>query len=106
MIFIYSSGSVLAQKLLFAHTEFGDLTSLIDGYFDTTIGQKKESESYRRIMQTIRLQPAEALFISDVSSELDAAAAEGLETVLCARPGNDEGEAGARHLINSFDEIL
>ena len=106
LIFIYSSGSVLAQKLLFAHTEFGDLTSFIDGYFDTTIGSKKESESYRRIAHAIKLQPAGTLFISDVTSELDAAAAAGLETVLCSRPGNAEADAGARRVINSFDEIM
>jgi enolase-phosphatase E1 len=106
MLFIYSSGSVLAQKLLFSHTKFGDLTSLIDGYFDTTIGAKKEIESYRRIMQTMKLHPAGTLFVSDVTSELDAAAAAGLETVLCSRPGNAEAERGPHQEINSFDELF
>ena len=106
IILIYSSGSVLAQKLLFAHTESGDLTSLIDGYFDTTIGAKKETDSYRRITLTMKLQPTETLFVSDVTSELDAAAGAGLETLLCSRPGNAEPEAGARQVINSFDEIF
>ena len=106
IILIYSSGSVLAQKLLFSHTKFGDLTSLIDGYFDTTIGAKRETDSYRRITLTMKLQPTETLFVSDITSELDAAAAAGLETLLCSRPGNVEAEAGTRRVINSFDEII
>jgi enolase-phosphatase E1 len=32
-LYVYSSGSVQAQKLLFAHTEYGDLTPLFSGYF-------------------------------------------------------------------------
>ena len=71
---IFSSGSVLAQKLLFAHSNNGDLTSFIDSYFDTTTGAKKTPESYHRIASLMGLTPAEVLFISDVTSELDAAA--------------------------------
>jgi enolase-phosphatase E1 len=48
-LYVYSSGSVQAQKLLFAHTEYGDLTSLFSGYFDTTTGHKRETDSYRAI---------------------------------------------------------
>jgi enolase-phosphatase E1 len=106
-VFIYSSGSVLAQKLLFAHTSAGDLTRLIDGYFDTLIGAKKEGESYRRIAETLRIQPAEIVFISDVAAELDAARSAGLQTVLAVRPGNLPQALAGQHIsVTTFDEIF
>src|ERR1044072_9239080 len=67
---IFSSGSVLAQQLLFAHTEAGDLTKFIDNYFDTNVGKKGEAESYRRIAEALKLRADEVLFISDVVAEL------------------------------------
>jgi enolase-phosphatase E1 len=104
-ICIYSSGSVLAQKLLFANTESGDLTPFISAFFDTNAGAKKESESYTRIARELRTQPGDIVFISDVTAELDAAAAAGLEPVLCVRPGNSSQPAGAHPSIQSFDQI-
>lgn len=86
-LYVYSSGSVKAQQLLFGHTREGDLTPLFDGYFDTTIGAKKEPESYRRIAQTIGAAPAETLFLSDVKEELDAARAAGMQTRWLIRDG-------------------
>ena len=71
-ISIFSSGSALAQQLLFAHTDAGDLTRFIDNYFDTTLGPKMEIESYRRIAAALSLPAREVLFISDVVGELDA----------------------------------
>ena len=106
MILIYSSGSVLAQKLLFAHTEAGDLTPFISGFFDTNVGAKKDAESYRRIANGLKLRPSEIIFVSDVTAELDAAAVAGLQTLLCRRPGNPQTEAGSNALIRSFDEIV
>ncbi|MEK7855208.1 MAG: acireductone synthase [Acidobacteriota bacterium] len=85
---IYSSGSVLAQKLLFAHTNYGDLTPFISNYFDTTTGPKRESSSYASIARNLDIPAAEILFISDVSAELDAARSAGLQTMLSVRPGN------------------
>jgi len=105
-ISIFSSGSVLAQQLLFAHTEAGDLTSFISNYFDTGVGKKGEAESYRRIAETIGLKPGEVLFISDVVSELSAAREAGMKTVLSIRPGNQPQEHEAQYqIIESFDEI-
>jgi len=105
-ISIFSSGSILAQKLLFAHTEAGDLTGLIDDYFDTTVGSKTDVESYRRIAVALRLTAQNVLFISDVVSELDAAGAAGMRTLLCTRPGNHAQPFHERHQnIQSFDEI-
>ena len=106
-IYIYSSGSVLAQKLLFASTQFGDLTSFISGYFDTQIGAKRDAESYGRIAATLNLQPSEMLFVSDVTDELDAATAAGLATLLCVRAGNHPQTGAENHTaVHSFDQIL
>lgn len=106
-IYIYSSGSVLAQRLLFAHTAAGDLTSLIDGYFDTGIGGKKEATSYARIAQALQADPAEILFISDVAAELEAARAAGLQTLLSLRPGNPApNQLGGSRAATTFDNVL
>src|SRR5215203_4954503 len=78
---IFSSGSVLAQQLLFAHTEAGDLTRFIDKYFDTNVGKKGEADSYRRIAEALNLPANEVLFISDVTAELDAASEAGMQTL-------------------------
>lgn len=87
-ISIFSSGSALAQQLLFAHTEVGDLTTFISDYFDTTVGAKGDAESYRRIANKMNFQPEEILFISDVVTELEAANEAGMKTRLSIRPGN------------------
>lgn len=104
-ICIYSSGSVLAQKLLFAHTEAGDLTAYIRAYFDTNIGPKREAASYRRIASELELAPREIVFVSDVTAELDAAALSGFETLLCVRPANPSQSAGTHATIQTFDQI-
>ena len=103
---IFSSGSVLAQKLLFAHTDAGDLTKLINAYFDTSVGKKTEAESYRQIASSLSTAAGEIHFISDVIAELDAASDAGMKTSLCVRPGNVVQESSSRHnTIHSFDEI-
>lgn len=103
---IFSSGSVLAQKLLFGHTEHGDLTVCFEGYHDTTTGPKKEPRSYREIAQAYELRPEEVLFLSDVVAELDAAAAAGLVTGMLKRPGNVPEEHGGHATYGTFDELL
>ncbi|HQR32518.1 MAG TPA: acireductone synthase [Blastocatellia bacterium] len=104
-IYIYSSGSVLAQKLLFGHTVAGDLTPLLSGYFDTTIGAKTETDSYRRIATNIQQPPETVLFVSDVVAELDAASTAGMHCVLSVRAGNHPQPANAFQSINRFDEL-
>lgn len=84
-LYVYSSGSVHAQMLLFAHTEFGDLTPLFSGYFDTRIGGKKQADSYKTIAEQIQCQPNEILFLSDIVDELDAAQAAGFQTYWLVR---------------------
>jgi enolase-phosphatase E1 len=104
---IFSSGSVLAQKLLFANTIAGDLTAFLNGYFDTTAGQKTSEESYRRIAAEFHLAPSKVLFISDVTAELDAASSAGMKTLLCVRPGNPpQSNAHGHAVISSFSDVL
>jgi len=79
-LYVYSSGSVPAQRLFFRHSEAGDLTPLFAGYFDTETGPKREIESYRRIAEAIDEQPRHLLFLSDIAEELDAAKAAGFHT--------------------------
>lgn len=85
-LYVYSSGSVPAQRLLFGHSEAGDLTPLFSGYFDTEIGGKREAASYARIATQIGLEPEQILFLSDIIEELDAARASGLRTTWLCRP--------------------
>jgi enolase-phosphatase E1 len=105
-ICVYSSGSRLAQELLFRHTEAGDLTGFIRDYFDTNVGAKAEAESYHKIARALGLRAAEIVFVSDVTAELRAAREAGLQTLLSVRPGNppqmDQEQFG---VIHALDEI-
>lgn len=105
-IAIYSSGSILAQKLLFQHSQAGDLTRWIEAYFDTATGAKIDAASYDRIAETLRVKPEEILFLSDSPAELDAAASAGLHVRLAIRPGNRPVSPSVRHpAVFSFDEL-
>lgn len=86
-LYVYSSGSIQAQKLIFGCSEAGDLTPLFSGYFDTTSGPKREAASFARIVQAIGLPGEQVLFLSDVVQELDAARETGLQTIGLAREG-------------------
>ena len=104
---IFSSGSVLAQRLLFANTEVGDLTHFLGGYFDTSIGAKTDQESYGQIANEFHLPAREVLFISDMTAELDAAKRAGMQTLLCVRTGNLlQSEKHGHGVICSFSEIV
>ena len=85
-LYVYSSGSVPAQKLLFGFSTAGDVTDLFSGYFDTEIGAKRSSESYARIAEKIGVPASDILFLSDILEELDAARSAGMQTTLLARP--------------------
>lgn len=107
---VYSSGSVPAQKLLFAHTDAGDLTPLFTGFFDTEVGGKRDAASYRAIARQLEQPPGDLLFLSDVVAELDAARDAGLRTVLLDRrddyPQPRLGEAAHGHVrAESFADI-
>jgi len=104
LLYVFSSGSVQAQKLLFAHTDHGDLTGLFNGYFDTNIGAKREAGAYQAIAKSIGLEAGAILFLSDVVEELDAAAQAGMRTICLVREGAPEPET--RHLqVHDFSTI-
>jgi enolase-phosphatase E1 len=103
---IFSSGSVLAQQLLFRHTEAGDLTPFLRWYFDTHIGPKRDPESYRRIAGEAGHPAGAMLFVSDVSAELDAARDAGMQVRLAIRPGNPEQPGVDQYaVVTTFDEL-
>ena len=106
-IAIYSSGSVLAQKLLFRYTDQGDLSPYLSGYFDAKTGPKLASMSYGRISGELKTRPSEILFISDTTEELDAANRCGLNVLLSVRPGNASLAEPTNHrAITSFAVVL
>lgn len=103
-LYVYSSGSVYAQKLLFAHTDFGDLTPLFSGYFDTHIGGKQQAESYQHIAEAIGLPAEQLLFLSDISEELNAAKTAGFATIQLIREGSFDTQTN-HYQVNNFDDI-
>jgi enolase-phosphatase E1 len=103
-LYVFSSGSVQAQKLLFGHTEYGDLQPLFSGYFDTNVGAKKDPAAYRKIAQTINLEPPDILFLSDIKEELDAAHESGMQTTWLIREGALGSDADHRQVKN-FDAL-
>lgn len=100
---IYSSGSITAQKLFFAHTEAGDLTPFLEAHFDLSTGGKRETASYVKIAEALQLLPSRILFLSDVLEELDAAAKAGLNVCQAVRPGIEPGDRHAQ--VKSFTEL-
>jgi enolase-phosphatase E1 len=104
-LFVYSSGSTEAQRLIFGHSTAGDLTGLLSGYFDTRVGAKREAGSYRAIAESIGMAPGALLFLSDVEAELDAAETAGFATCQLVRTA-DGTAASARHPgAASFPEV-
>lgn len=87
-IYVYSSGSVEAQKLLFGHSVYGDLLKYFSGFFDTEVGTKQESDSYKNILSKIDEEPSNVIFLTDVVKEAAAAKEAGLSTVIVIREGN------------------
>jgi enolase-phosphatase E1 len=102
---IYSSGSIHAQKLFFAHTTAGDLTPRLSGYYDTTTGSKREAASYTAIAVDCALPAHEILFVSDLVDELNAAKSAGMLTALALRPGNKSAPTSDHPAISSLAEI-
>lgn len=110
-IYIYSSGSIHAQKLFFSHTSYGDLLNLFSGFFDTNIGNKKESQSYVNISQSINYSPEEIIFLSDVEAEVNSANNIGFKTVLVLRDNQQfeqyqQNQNSPHQIVKSFDDIL
>lgn len=110
-LYVYSSGSIQAQKLFFGFSEHGDMTPLFSDYFDTTSGAKQEMTSYQRIAQVLQYSPADMLFLSDIVAELDAAQAAGMQTCWLVREQDTSASAAdiaaARHPVaKNFSDIV
>ena len=109
-LYVYSSGSIQAQKLFFRYSEFGDMLPFFSGFFDTTSGAKQDVESYRRIVAELDFPAEEVLFLSDIVGELDAAKQAGLETAWLVRPADvvasAEVIAASHHpVVRSFSDV-
>jgi enolase-phosphatase E1 len=107
-VYIFSSGSVESQKLLFSHSTAGDVTEMISGYFDTSVGSKGEKESYTKIAETIEVAPSQVLFLTDVPQEASAATKAGVNSCLVARDGNQpltDDDLQTYNLVESFTEL-
>ncbi|MGB0732813.1 MAG: acireductone synthase [Pontibacterium sp.] len=103
-LYVFSSGSVKAQQLIFGYSDFGDMCPLFSGYFDTKTGAKREAQAYVTIASNIGLPANEILFLSDITQELDAAKAAGMQTCLLVRGEQPENIQGHPQAAN-FDEI-
>jgi enolase-phosphatase E1 len=104
-LYVYSSGSVAAQKLLFGHTQEGDLTALFQGFFDTEIGGKREAASYRAICARTGIVPGDFLFLSDIDAELDAAAEAGLRCCQLVRAADGTIASNRHPVARDFREV-
>ncbi|XP_039002671.1 probable bifunctional methylthioribulose-1-phosphate dehydratase/enolase-phosphatase E1 [Hibiscus syriacus] len=106
-VYIYSSGSRLAQRLIFGNTNYGDLRKYLSGFFDTAVGNKRETQSYVEITESLGVdKPSDILFLTDVYQEATAAKAAGLEVIISIRPGNGPlPENHGFNTVNSFLEI-
>ncbi|CNE62627.1 bifunctional enolase-phosphatase [Yersinia nurmii] len=103
-LYVYSSGSVEAQKLLFGYSEAGDLQPLFSGYFDTRVGAKREVSAYQNMTERLAVAPQDILFLSDIRQELDAAHQAGWQTCQLIR---DLPDAESQHRqVNRFDQIV
>jgi acireductone synthase len=104
-LYVYSSGSVEAQQLIYGHTPYGDLRPLFAGYFDTRVGAKREAAAYRRILEHIGLAGEEVVFLSDIGAELEAAHAAGLATCQVLRPQDGTERAEGFPAVTRFDQL-
>jgi enolase-phosphatase E1 len=102
-LYVYSSGSIKAQKLLFRYSVFGDLSYLFSGFFDTKTGGKKESKSYEKISEITGISPESFLFLSDVAAELEAAQAVGMKTMMLVR--DSASESVSFPIARDFTEV-
>ncbi len=102
-LYVFSSGSVKAQKLIYGYSDFGDLTSLFSDYFDTRIGSKRELVAYEHIVGKIGCRADEILFLSDVAEELKAAQSAGMKTLQLIRDGQ-EAWSGTKQ-VTDFEQI-
>jgi enolase-phosphatase E1 len=99
---IYSSGSIMAQHLLWEHTTQGNIRPLFTHFFDTSIGAKIEPSSYERIATTVGILPQNILFLSDALPELTAAKEAGYTVIGLCR---DNAPPLPIPFVRSFEDI-
>lgn len=104
-LYVYSSGSIAAQRLFFGYSIAGDLIPLFSGFFDTSIGSKREPESYARIAHEVRVEPSRIIFFSDNTHELEAARSARMQTLQLARPEDGTAAGDAHPVVTSFDGV-
>lgn len=102
-LYVFSSGSVKAQQLIFGYSDFGDMTPLFSGYFDTRIGSKREVDAYQHIVEQLSYPADEILFLSDIEQELQAAAAAGMQTIQLVR--ENQSACPDTTQVSDFDQI-
>lgn len=102
---VYSSGSINAQKLLYQHSTYGDLSNLFYQWFDTNTGSKQIEQSYAKIGETLNVNPERIVFISDQKSELSAAKSAGFKVLFSQRQGNPETDNGDYIGIKNYAEL-
>ena len=103
---IYSSGSVEAQKLIFAHTDRGSMAHCITAYYDTAVGAKQDSASYTNIATQLAVHPSRLLFLTDVEGEARACMKAGCDAIIVVREGNKPVDpACGIPLVHSFDQV-
>ena len=105
VVAIYSSGSVLAQRLIFSMTDEGDLTRYISHFFDTSVGPKRSAASYRAIASALGQNAEHILFVSDVAEELDAAREAGFQVALAVRPDHFPPNPAGYDQVETFDSL-
>lgn len=104
-LYCFSHGSTEAQRLIFGHSPAGDLSGLFGGFFDTSVGSKREPESFSRLAIGMGLPPAEVVYLSDIEAELDAAATAGMRTCQLVRPGNGTQASEQHPTAEDFAEV-
>jgi len=102
---VYSSGSIHAQKLLYAHTSEGNITDRFCHWFDTRTGPKLTQQSYTNIAQKLGVQSNQVLFVSDHPGECDAAQRSGMNTIFCIRKGNPHQDPGNHSVAQQLCDI-
>ncbi|HMV78699.1 MAG TPA: acireductone synthase [Leptospiraceae bacterium] len=105
-ISIYSSGSILAQKLILKYSDLGDLTKYVSRYFDTGSGGKREKESYIRIAKDLDTESKYMLFFTDILEEAEAASSAGMTAMVLDRPGNKPQNEHAFPVLHGFYKFL
>ncbi|AUC59981.1 2,3-diketo-5-methylthio-1-phosphopentane phosphatase MtnC [Cyanobacterium sp. HL-69] len=104
-IYIYSSGSVYAQKLFFGYSNYGNLLNLFSGFFDTNVGYKQEVDSYNLIAEKMEFKPEEILFLSDIEDEIISADKAGMKTIWIIRDEQQLPENKPYKIVRNFHEI-